>query len=166
MFSCCWNSQSQLRHHTMRPVEIRWPWICIRKTVPLWGGNRFERLFPPSTAKLPQGSGSFSDLVMEVGIYIRLLWHSCSPPQFLTAGSHVLWKCGLGLSLIWKNFFVAYALSIQWETCEKTRNLCIMKFLKALHNMPWPFNVPVWASIKCICRWESFSEKHSWPISH
>lgn len=73
----------------------------------------------PSTTKLPWGSGSFSDLVMEVGIYIKLLWHSHSPPQFLIAGSHVLWKCGLGLSLIWKNFFVAYGLNIQCETYER-----------------------------------------------
>lgn len=127
----------------MHTMEIHWPWICIKKTIPLWGSNRCEKLLLPSTTKLPQGGGSFSDLVMEVGIYIKLLWHSWSPPQFLAAGSHVVWKCGLGLSLIWKNFFVAYGLNIQWEMCEKTRNLCVMKFVKALHNMLWPFNVPI-----------------------
>lgn len=98
----------------MQSKEIHWHCTYIRKTVSMWRSSRYVKMFLPSSTQLPQGSGSFSDLVMEVGIYIKLLRHSWSPPQFLAAGSRVLWKCGLGLSLIRKNFFVAFGLNIHW----------------------------------------------------
>lgn len=79
----------------------------------------YEKPFLPSTTQLPQGSSLCWNIVVEVGIYIQLLWHSCSPQQFPTAGGHVLWKLGLGLSSIWKNFFVAYWHNIQCEIYGK-----------------------------------------------
>lgn len=87
---------------------------------------------------------------MEVGIYIKLLWNNDGPPQFLPAGSHVLWKCQMGLSM--KDFFVASGLNIQREMHDvakrpffsqdnKECTVCIFKFLKAPSSVS--FNVPI-----------------------
>lgn len=143
-------------------AETHWSRACVRGNCPTVRKQQIRDALPPIHHQTTPGQCFILRPCRGGGdLHKAFSGADVVPHSSWRQGGRVLWKCGLGLSLIWKNVFVAYGLNGQWATCEKkTRNM----YFGVSESPSSPFNVPIWASITCIWRWESFSSKHCWPI--